>query len=230
MADDPKPPRVQRPKIASLSKYRKFAKLRGLRCFNTIDKMIRDGYQLSQIAEYIQVQAGEYQDVTRDSLAEILSRYRSELPPAEIVAVNRSRNFLDAAKSVKEGVKVLDEMEYLYRVQKNRIEYFVSQEEDTGIMSKSMSREIDAARVLVDRIHTIRMDLGMDERHLGTLTIQAEAIAAAEERYGGRVADVLRDPEKRRRVLTVLEAIISERKSLESGEVIEAEVVSNAGA
>lgn len=229
MADDSKPPKVQRPKIASLSKYRKFAKLRGLRCFHTIDKMIRDGYQISQIAEYIQVEAGEYTDVTRESLANILSKYKADLPPAEIASINRSRNFLDAARNVQEGVKVLDELEYLYRVQKNRIEYFVGQEEDNGVMSRSMSREIDAARLLVEKIHTVRMDLGMDERHLGTLTIQAEAIAAAEERYGDRVAAVLRHPEKRRRVLTAMEIMISERKSLPRVIESEGEVVDDAG-
>jgi hypothetical protein len=219
-----------RPKIASLSKYRKFAKLRGLRCFNIIDKMIRDGYALTQVAEFIQVESGEYTDVQRDSLSELLRNYRSSLPPAEIVSIHQSRNFLDAARNLKDGVKVLDELEYLYRLQKLRIEHFVGKEEETGVMTKAMSREMDSARMLVDKIHTVRLDLGMDERHLGTLTIQAEAIAAAEERYGGRVAEVLRNPEKRRRVLTVLEAVTSKRQLQSGEEVIQAEVVSDAGA
>ena len=221
-----------RPKIASLAKYKKFAKLRGLRCFNIIDKMIRDGYPLAQIAEFIQVENGEYTEVQRDSLADLLGKYRDSLPPADVAAISHSRSFIESAKKVQDGVKVLDELEYLFRLQKIRIEHFVGKEEETGVMSKAMSREVDSARMLVDKIHTVRLDLGMDERHLGTLTIQAEAIAAAEERYGGRVAEILRDPEKRRRVLTVLEAVATQRQSLpaESQEVIEAEVVTDAGA
>ena len=221
--------KVRRPKIASLAKYRKFSRLRGMRCFNTVDKMIRDGYALSQIADYIQTEEGEYTDVQRDSLVDVLSKYKASLPPAEVVAINDSRSFLESARAVKEGVNVLEEMEYLFRVQKGRVEFQVKREEQTGVMSKSVGRDIDAARLLLDRIHQVRMDLGMDERHLGILTIQAEAIAAAEERYGGRVAEVLRNPEKRRKVLSALEASVHERTEPTVIDA-EAEVVSDAGA
>lgn len=214
--------RAQRPKIAGLNRFRKFTKLRGLRCFNAVHKMIEDGYPLAQIAEFIQVENGEYTDVNRNSLQETLRRYRDTVPLGQKVAEKHPKTYLDAARKFEKGVNILDEYEYLFRIQKSRIDRFVDSEAEDGEMLKNMSREFDTAGNLLQKIHQARMDLGLDERHIGTLTIQAEATAAAEERYGGKIAEILRDPEKRRKLVSLVEIMGTRRpEELPQGHVIE---------
>lgn len=193
--------------------------------------MLSDGYPLVQVAEFIQDECGEYVDIQRESLVTILSDYRKATSTGDTAATNAPRAYLEVAREMKKGVKIVDELEELFSIQKARIMHFAEMEESAGTMSKGLGREIDAARLLLDELHRVRLDLGVDERHIGTLTIKAEAIAATEERYGQRIANVMRDPEKRRRVLTLLEAALRETPELEAPDVIEgeAEVVEEVG-
>lgn len=208
--------RTRRPKVASLNRYKKFARLRGLRCFRTVEKMLSDGYQPAQVADYIQDDCGEYADAQRQTLAKLLGQYRKDilLSTGEAAATNAPGAYLKAAREMTDGVKIEKELEDLFRTQRARINYFAELEESSGLPLKGMSREIDAARLLLDEIHRVRLDLGVDERHIGTLTIKAEAIAACEERYGARIADVMRNPEKRRRVLAFMEAALRQPPEL----------------
>ena len=186
--------------------------------------MLGDGYQPTQVADYIQDDCGEYGDSQRDTLSKLLGQYRKEMiSKGEGAATHAPRAYLQAAREMTDGVKIEKELETLFRTQKARIDHFADLEEASGIPLKGMSKEIDTARLLLDEIHRVRMDLGVDERHIGTLTIKAEAIAACEERYGDRIASVMRDPEKRRRVLNFLEIVLRDSPPALPGEVIEAE-------
>jgi len=167
--------------------------------------MIKDGYSLPQIADYIQKEAREYVDVTRASLVKVLEIYKRDGVPAEEIAKREPKRYLELARQVSDSVNVLKELEGMFRIQKARIERFVEEEEDSGTMKPNISREFDAVRGLLDRIHQVRMDTGLDERHLGTLKLQAEAVMVAEERYGTATAEVLKDPERRRKILAIFE-------------------------
>jgi len=213
--------------VASLNRFKRFARLRGLRCFGTVEKMLSDGYQPAQVADYIQDDCGEYSDIGRESLAKLLGQYRKDvlMSRGESAAIHAPNAYLQAARDMTEGVKIEKELEALYRTQKARIDHFAEIEEQSGVPFKAMSREVDTARLLLDEIHRVRLDLGVDERQIGTLTIKAEAIAACEDRYGERIASVMRDPEKRRRVLTMLEAVLRRPGEMVAGDVIESEAV-----
>lgn len=171
-------------------------------------QMILDGYPLPQIATYIQQEAGEYKDVTHPTLVNALERFKLDEVPAEAMVRKDPKRYLEAVKQIKDSVNVLNELEGMFRIQKARIEKFCEDEEESQVMKPNISREFDAARNILDEIHSVRMDSGMDERHLGTLKLQAEATIVAEERYGSDVAEVLKDPERRRKILAIFESAL----------------------
>lgn len=169
--------------------------------------MIKDGYQLTKIATFIQKEQGEATDITYQSLVDALERFKRDEIPMEAIARREPKRYLEIARQATDAVNVLKELEGLFRVQKARIERFTEEEEE-GALRPNISREFEAAKAILDEIHKVRMDTGLDERHLGTLKLQAEAALVAEERYGTVTAEVLKDPEKRRKIMAIFEQAI----------------------
>jgi len=188
-------------------KQEKFFKLRRLKCFREVDRRVKHGYPIVDIARYIHEDHGEYQKIKRTSLERVIRDYRDSLPPGEKAAHSMPQTFLKAKAEVEDGLNELGEMKWAYEQQKKRVEAMIATEETLPIRmpSRAMVREINVASVMLVRSAKLKMDLGLSKRHLGSLTVEAELSAWAEEKFGRRVAEVVKDPESRRKVISIFD-------------------------
>ena len=78
-------------RIRPRSRETKFSRLLALKCFPEVHARLVEGWTLTAVANFIQGDRKEYDDVSRQSLETILSEYRSSLPPAEVVQAQNPR-------------------------------------------------------------------------------------------------------------------------------------------
>jgi hypothetical protein len=72
-----------------------------------------------------------------------------------------------------------------------------------------MTQEVRAARDILAEISKIKMDLGLKDRHLGTLDIDAQVTADVTARYPPAITKIVENPESRRKLLGIAERFVS---------------------
>jgi len=190
-------------------KLDKFERLRSLRCFEDVNEMITTGWPLAEIAKYVQKTKHEYTDVEELSLIYILQSYRRSLPPTTLMSRRLPHVFQKASQEVRDGLDVLAEMSKLYEIQMKRVEIDFTLERAAKKLIPSMTQEVKEARSLLEGIQKMKMDLGLDERHLGTLQLDSGASDEVVTRYGkSSVRRVLDDPQASRKVLSLAERFV----------------------
>lgn len=168
--------------------------------------MLVSGWPISEVAQYVQKQRGEYTDVTEQTLIWTLTMYRKDLPPGEILAKSMGSTFKKVAERVRKGLDELTEMEKLYELQMLRIDIDFKNEKKINKLMPTMTKEISTAREILAAMAQLKMDLGVDERHLGKLDIDAKIPEETVAKYGrASVGKVLNNPESRRKLLSLVE-------------------------
>lgn len=204
--------------VQPVSRKTGFNKLRALRCFPEVHDRVCKGWPLSDLAKYIQEDCEEYTDAARPTLAKVLQNYRDSIPPAERAKYALPKSHRDAIAEVEEDIDEVRELIKLYRRQEDRLDIDGAVEKSIGKLLPTMTQEVRATAEILNRIAQIKMDLGVNERHLGTVDVEANLIAGVDQKYAGTdVGTVLSDPKKRRRLLSIAEhAMAISKKSEES--------------
>lgn len=191
-------------RLRARSRNESHPKLRSLKCFNEVHDRICRGWPLAEVARFIQDDRQEYSEVNRNSLIWTLNKYRDELPPGVLVAKAMPHAYVEAAQTVREGFNELDELQKLYKLQMTRIEIDHSTEKKMGKLFSSMTQEVKQAREILEAIGSLKMDLGLNERHLGKLDIETGVMAEVVGKYGkNSVNKVLANPESRQKLLAI---------------------------
>lgn len=179
------------------------------------------GWPLPEVAKVIQQVKHELLDMQELSVVYALQEYRKALPATALVAHTMPPTIAKAAQQVREGLNVLDELTGLYDIQMARIRIDHEHEKKHNKLMASMTKEIGEARDILESIQKVKMDLGLDERHLGTLSIEANGVI--EGRYGkDSVRRVLESPASRQKLLGLMErytSIVNERDKMSPEEV-----------
>jgi hypothetical protein len=98
----------------------------------------------------------------------------------------------------------------MYRMQEKRIKIDFGTEEAIGKLMPTMTQEMRVAAEFLKGIAQLQMDLGIHERHLGTVDVEARLLGEVDERYEGtEVGKVFADPKKRRRLMNIAEHALS---------------------
>lgn len=198
------------PKVQPVSRNGGFNKLRALACFPEVHDRICKGWPLSQVATYIQDDCGEYTDAEQVTLVKVLQRYRDSLPPGERAKYVLPKAHREAVEEVQEDIDEIRELIKLYRRQEKRLDIDGKVEENIGKLLPTMTQEVRATAEILNRIAQLKMDMGVHERRLGTVDVEAGLIADVEQKYDGTdVGHVLKDPKKRRRLLNIAEHALS---------------------
>jgi hypothetical protein len=204
-----------RRRIRPVSRETRFLRLRSLKCFKDVHERLIEGFSASKVAEYIQQERKEYTDITLPSLEAQLVEYRASLPKGEVVQKQAPRFFEKAAKDVEEGFDALDEMRKLYKIQIERVNIDLTHERGMKkLMPQSMTQEMRAAREILHDIAELEMDLGVNQRKLGKVDIEARVVSDVASRYDSAVGEAMKSPESRRKLLGIAERFLS----LASGE------------
>jgi hypothetical protein len=169
-----------------------------------------DGQGSTAIAKYIQEEEGEYLEATRESVVSALNYYRSSLPPGELVAKQLPGEFKNAVKKLNKAVDEVKELEWLTRFQKRRLRLDGAVETNIKKLLPTMTQEVRAHVEVLRTLASVKMDLGLNKRHLGSLEVDATLVADVVGRYGSsNVAKVLQSAESRQKVMGVAERFLA---------------------
>lgn len=182
-----------------------------MRCFDKVDAMIKRGYPLADVARFIHGR-GEYGQAAHKSLVTTLHQFRASLPPAELLEARRPAVFLEAERELQMGLDELSELHDLYRLHRQRLDDELAEEKRIGRRLPGTRKEFDQARKLLIASHQLKNDLGLirsastNQHDLADVPPHiVKAIAACPP----HIRAVIMDPESRRRVLTVIDKILS---------------------
>lgn len=168
---------------------------------------------VSEVADIVQQEWGRFTDNTRGSLMSRLYEYRKKLrggykppkatEPVKVESLSR-RAITKAARKrydkVIESVDRMLELEALYLVQRDRLEWLLEEEQKEGIPYNNMSRDFVAAT------NTLLAHLKVEMAVLGVPEEEKE-VAVSFDRYSENTAKALANPESRRRVVSLIERI-----------------------
>ena len=190
-------------------------KLDSLKCVDELRKKLLSGLPVPEVAKWLQEEAQEYTTVTRDSLIRVLYRYRSsyvpstfaKMAPAVMEAqVTLDKRFEDAEKTLDE----VEELERLYQLQMERLQIDMHKEREVGKLFPALSNDLRVAMDLLTKRAQLKMDLGLEKRHLGQVDVSDGGLDGLMNRYGKpTVTKVLKNAESRRKVLHVAQNIIA---------------------
>jgi hypothetical protein len=219
----------KRAQVRPISREPKFTKIRALDCFDEVHQRILDGGDSASLAKYIQEEQQEYLDATRASVVSALNYYRSSLPPGELVAKRLPGAFNDAVKKLNKRVDEVKELEWLTKFQKRRLRIDGETETKINKLLPTMTQEVRAHVEVLRTLASVKMDLGLNKRHLGSLEVDATLVADVVGRYGtANVAKVLQSAESRQKVMGVAERFLAlAQRELSDAE--DAEVTVTAG-
>lgn len=186
----------------------KFAKLLALKSFQAVKQHLIAGFSLPDVAQFIQEEKHEYLDVTRSSLITMLSRYRREMPPLQILESMAPSHVKHAMERFKKGEKELDRLEMLYEFQLRRLEIGHATEIMMNKLIPRVTFEVEQTLKIITRMHGVKMDLGVGGgRNLGTLRINDEMLDKIEEEDGPEVRAAMSNPESRFKVLSLVQEL-----------------------
>lgn len=212
-------PRLGFRKVRPVSRETRFARLKSLKCFKEVHDRVLAGWPVSAVASFIQKDRREYLDVSIEYLKDIVHSYRDSLPPGEVVSRRIPQFFMKAMDKVEEGLDELKELENLYRLQLGRIEIDLAIEKKIRKLVPTMTQEIREARNILESIAQLKMDLGLKDRHLGSVDVDAALVTDLKGKYGSEsVSRVLGNPESVRKVLGLAEQFM--RRSDEGYELL----------
>ena len=77
-----------------------FKRLRGLYCFDEMDKKVKAGVSVEEVARWLQEDLMQLPEVKRETLVRQLYRYKASLPPGQIVTAPPQK---EAKQNVKEN-------------------------------------------------------------------------------------------------------------------------------
>jgi len=208
-----------------------FERVKTLKCHQEVYERLCAGYPCPEVARYIQEDEGEYLDVGRRSLAEILRQYADrEIVGVDLIAPRLPHLVVKAQKEFSDRMEDLRRLERAYEALLYRFDLAHGEERRNGRVNADVDRQAKVLLDYVSRMHDIKMDLGLTgSRDLGTLTVSAERLAEIRDKYGDGAARAFADPVSRAKVLGLLKRVmrLSEREDVidisPDGEVIDAE-------
>lgn len=201
-------------RLKPLSRDNRFKRIRNCKCYQDMKDRMLAGWPLDQLVKFIQVDSGELKDLKPASLVTMLRDFRDSIPKTEFVSLTppsdlveqRMRPYHEAAiNAVSEGIDELKELEKLYKRQIERIEIDTEVEKRQKKLIPSMTQEIRVAKELLDASAKLKMDLGMNKRHLGLMETEARLIQDVGGKYGNEaVIEALEDSQTRQRLAGVV--------------------------
>jgi hypothetical protein len=184
-----------------------FEKLKQLKCLPELVSRVKHGESSQQIADWLQ---HEKKQLTQDSNAKVralILAFTRELGALTLIQSRAPQYFHDAMDKVEKSVNELDEIGWLYSIQKERVLNIYESEKKSGYKNGAqntrLQQEMKVAADLLKTSHQIKMDV-TGSRNLGTLTVAPAGTVThmnVSERFGDDIAGVLEEPEKRQRVL-----------------------------
>jgi hypothetical protein len=215
-------------KVVSFTKHagpNAFQRLKQLRCFTEMRKRLIDGWGLAEVARFIQQDNKEYVDISKESLTAILHKFRATIPAMEMAKKGLPVSTLEAAREVVEALDEIKALHDLYKIQMERVEIDRKTEKAINKLLPSMTQEIRVAKELLESSAKLKLDKGIDEKHLGTITHEHEGAIIHAEASNPAVQKVLENAQSRMKVLGVAQRLFATAGVVSERPVIAAEAI-----
>lgn len=186
-------------------RYRGVRIVKTLECFSTVKPLVKAGFPLLHLAKRIQEEWGERKDLEVNELTMALKFYQDSL---DETAAALAPTVVKASKHLSTGMDALSELEWLWFLQKERIQVETESELNVGKLFPRTHLEMTVGLKVLDRYVQLRQGLGLDHLNLGTVehTVEVRAEKVALE-MGEPIARVMSNPYRRQRVLTAADQI-----------------------
>lgn len=182
--------------------------LKSLPCHDQIVERLKAGDGYAEIIRWIQSQ-GYCQDASERSLTETLKCWKKSMAPVDTIMVATPKSVQHAIEKMRAGINEIEEMEFLYKLQKERILIDFDKEKMIGKLFKGTGNEVSIAMSLLVAMAELKQKMGLTEKHLGTLTVDANVLSMTGEKYGNAsVQRVLSSPDARRKVLSIVNHVM----------------------
>jgi hypothetical protein len=185
-----------------------------MECLPGIEERISHGWPLKKVAAWVKEQ-GAGAGFSSETLVTALVEYRKAMPPSKLAQHSLPSLHQEAAEQVAQGLNVLDELQKLYEIQRDRVDIDYTIEKNLKKLFKTTHKEVKEAREILVAYAQVQMDLGLTERHLGKVKVEGPAPVQVED---PAVAGVLESPRKRQKVLAVFDRIAALTERLEEGD------------
>jgi len=220
---------TRRPPIRPVSRApsRAAASLQECRCFDEVNRRLRIGWSSPQLANFIQDEEQELTHLSNGYVRKMIDDYRKSIPPAELLLTTQSTAVAtNAAQKYQNGLEELEKLDKLWELQMSRIEIDVATEKKINKLFPSTGREIFYAMKIVNQTSQLKMDLGIAKRQLGEVQVSGTAAVQIGGRYTEDVGKVMADPDSRRKVLGMVEALMTlgTKVSIDASEIVKSAV------
>lgn len=176
-------------------------KLRRIKSRDAMHNKLCRGEPAVSVATWL-LEIGEVSDVAVATVTNWVKDYKKSIPKADFVQHAMTPEHQEKMAEVEEGLDALQELEWLYSLQKERIQIDFAIEKNIGKLFDNTYREVRTAMDILKSHQDLMMDLGLNQRHIGQVDVSAR-IASVAVQYGEDVSGVLEDPKKRHRVLSI---------------------------
>lgn len=185
-------------------------KIRNLNCFELVREWLLEGIAGPEVARRVHEQCGEALDMSRNYLNDCISHYRQTIPPWAFVARINPQKYLKTLRSADEGLDVVKEIQDLYKLQKKRVEIGFQREQQFGLLSSGMEKNMLVAAELIEKLVSLKEQLGLNVEQIPENLNPNIAKDVDWKRVYAResVSKVLENPESRSRVVQVAERLI----------------------
>jgi hypothetical protein len=153
----------------------------------------------------------------------MIDDYRKSIPPAELLITTQNTAVaMNSAQRLNNGMYELEKLNELYDLQMERIKIDVDNEKKINKLFNTTGREIFYAMKILNQASELKMNLGIAKRQLGEVSVAGQGAIQIGDRYNEGVGKVMADPDSRRKVLGMVEALmtISAKANLDAAEIV----------
>jgi len=140
-----------------------FSDLKAMYCYGDMDKKVKAGIAVEEIARWLQEDCFQLLGIKRDSLVRKLYRYKAQLPAADLVK-NPPLYLERAIEKLRRGVNEVEELEKLYLLQLKRISMDAETEERITKLFSGTNAEIRTAADLLAKMMQMKQELGIVQK------------------------------------------------------------------
>lgn len=184
--------------------------------FAMVHEMILLGHPDNEIARSIQAH-GYMDDIELNSVINYVAHYKATVPKSLILLHNTPKHVLDAKSKLDEQLDVISEQDWLYRIQKTRLQKALEAEQMTNYIIPNLDKEIDLAAKLLERSVKIRKDAGFNDPEIFKASKKDDRFGVDLDRIYSKegITEKLTDPKTRLKILGAVESLlaIAQKKS-----------------
>lgn len=201
------------PKWVQMSRVRA---IQQLPIFPQVQEMILLGHPDSEIARQIQMH-GYMVDLELSTIIHYLAHYKATVPKSLILLHNTPKHVLDAKLKMDEQLDIIGESDWLYRLQKSRLNKLMKLENSMEYVLPNVEKEIDLAAKLLERSVRLRKDAGFNHPDIYRTSKKEDRFGVDLDRIYSKegITDKLSDPKTRLKILGAVESLlaIAQRKT-----------------